>query len=139
MLFRSHRQLKAWLRINADGTVTLLVGKVELGQGILTALLQICADELDVNLERVQIVSGDTAQVPDEGVTAGSFSMPQCAPAVQQASAEVRALLIDMAAARLGSPAAGLKVVDGSIAGADGKAITYWQLDRKSTRLNSSH
>ena len=123
-----HRTLQAWLRVNADGTVTLLVGKVELGQGILTAVAQICADELDVNLERVRIISGDTAQVPDEGVTAGSFSMPNCAPAVQQASAEVRALLVDMAAAKLGKPAASMKVTDGTIASADGAKATYWEL-----------
>ena len=83
--------LSAWLRINADGTVTLMIGKVELGQGILTAVTQICADELDVDIERIKIVSGDTAVVPNEGTTAGSSSMPGCAPAVQQASAEVRA------------------------------------------------
>src|SRR5215203_944594 len=76
--------LSAWLRINAGGTVTLMVGKVELGQGILTAVTQICADELDVNFERIEIISGDTAIVPDEGTTAGSQSMPGCAPAVQQ-------------------------------------------------------
>ena len=104
------------------------MGKVELGQGILTAVAQICADELDVNLERVRIISGDTAQVPDEGVTAGSFSMPNCAPAVQQASAEVRALLVDMASAKLGKPAASMKVTDGTIASADGAKATYWEL-----------
>src|SRR5919112_6130673 len=53
-------RLRAWLRINADGTVTLMVGKVELGQGILTAVTQICADELDVDINRVKVVSGDT-------------------------------------------------------------------------------
>jgi len=123
-----HRQLKVRLRINADGTVTLLVGKVELGQGILTAVAQIFADELDVDFDRIRIISGDTAQVPDEGVTAGSFSMPNCVPAVQQASAEVRALLVEMASARLGVPAGTLKVVDGNIAAADRKAVSYWQL-----------
>ncbi len=124
----AHRLLRSWLRINADGTVTLLVGKVELGQGILTAVTQICADELDVQFERVRIISGDTAQVPNEGVTAGSFSMPDCAPAVQQASAEVRGLLLEMAAARLGKPAESLTVTDGSIRAADGSTVTYWQL-----------
>ena len=78
---RSVPNLSAWLRINADGTVTLMIGKVELGQGILTAVAQVCADELDVDIERIKIVSGDTALVPNEGTTAGSQSMPGCAPA----------------------------------------------------------
>lgn len=110
-----HRRLSAWLRINADQTVTLFVGKVELGQGILTALAQLCADELDVDLARVQIVSGDTARVPNEGVTAGSMSMTYCGVAVQQASAEVRAILLGLAAVRLGQPVAGLRVASGVV------------------------
>jgi nicotinate dehydrogenase subunit B len=120
--------LSAWLKINADGTVTLMIGKVELGQGILTAVTQICADELDVNLERVKIVSGDTAVVPDEGTTAGSQSMPGCAPAVQQASAEVRQILLGLAAAKLGQPVEALKVSDGTITGQGGSQATYWEL-----------
>ena len=90
-------KLSAWLRVNANQTVTLLVGKVELGQGILTTVTQICADELDIDFKRVQVISGDTALVPNEGVTAGSFSMPYCATAVQYASAEVRAILLGLA------------------------------------------
>src|ERR671913_2252531 len=121
-------RLGAWLRINADGTVTLMVGKVELGQGILTAVTQICADELDVALERVRVVSGDTALVPNEGTTAGSQSMPGCAPAVQQASAEVRRILLDLAAAKLGTPVEALKVSDGTITGQGGSQATYWEL-----------
>ena len=97
----STRQLSAWLRINANQTVTLLVGKVELGQGILTAVSQVCADELDIDIKRVQVISGDTALVPNEGVTAGSFSMPNCATAVQFASAEVRSILLGLAAEKL--------------------------------------
>ncbi|MFM8767556.1 MAG: molybdopterin cofactor-binding domain-containing protein, partial [Rubrivivax sp.] len=123
------RMLNAWIRIlSAEQAVELRVGKVELGQGILTAVMQICADELDVDIERVRVVSGDTALVPNEGVTAGSFSMPNCATAVQQASAEVRAILLDLAAARMGQPAAGLRVQDGGIEGANGTRTSYWSL-----------
>ncbi len=120
--------LSAWLRINADGTVTLMIGKVELGQGILTAVSQICADELDVNIERVRIISGDTAVVPNEGVTAGSQSMPGCAPAVQQASAEVRQILLGLAATKLGQPVETLRVSDGVITASNGGKATYWEL-----------
>jgi CO/xanthine dehydrogenase Mo-binding subunit len=79
-----HRKLNAWIRIDsASQMVELRIGKVELGQGILTAVAQVCADELDVDFARINIISGDTALVPDEGVTAGSFSMPYCATAVK--------------------------------------------------------
>jgi len=114
--------------VNADQTVTLLVGKVELGQGILTAVAQICADELSIDLQRVRIISGDTALVPNEGVTAGSFSMPNCATAVQYASAEVRAILLGLAADKLGQPVAGLTVQDGKILAPNGGSIPYWDL-----------
>lgn len=120
--------LSAWLRINADETVTLMIGKVELGQGILTAVTQICADELDVDIGRVKIISGDTAVVPNEGTTAGSQSMPGCAPAVQQASAEVRHILLELASAKLGQPINALKVSDGMITGSGGAKATYWEL-----------
>jgi nicotinate dehydrogenase subunit B len=125
---QTNRMLSAWLRINADGTVTLMVGKVELGQGILTAVTQICADELDVDINRIKVISGDTWVVPNEGTTAGSQSMPGCAPAVQHASAEVRQILLGLAAAKLGQPAESLKVADGTITGQGGAKATYWEL-----------
>ena len=106
----STRVLHAWLRIEADNRVTLLIGKVELGQGILTAVQQVCAEELDVGFDQVQVISGDTALVPNEGVTAGSFSMPNCATAVRHASAEVRAILLGLAAEKLGHPVSALQV-----------------------------
>lgn len=126
---QQNRQLRAWIRIlSAEKSVQLLVGKVELGQGILTAVVQLCADELDVDIARVQVVSGDTDLVPNEGTTAGSFSMPNCATAVWQASAEVRAILLGLAAERLGQPASGLKVVDGLVRGSGGAQVSYWDL-----------
>ena len=68
----NNRMLDGWIRINANGTVTVFTGKCELGQGILTALAQIASDELDVAYERIEMVSADTARTPNEGVTAGS-------------------------------------------------------------------
>src|SRR5687768_16629440 len=59
-----HPLLSSWLRINSDETVTLMIGKVELGQGALTAIAQVCADELDIDLKQLEIISGDTAVVP---------------------------------------------------------------------------
>jgi nicotinate dehydrogenase subunit B len=122
-------QLDAWLELGADGSVTLKTGKVELGQGILTALGQLCADELDVELSRVTIVSGDTQRSPNEGPTAGSMSISQGGLAVRHAAAEVRALLLAMASERLGIPAARLTVNDGTVSASSGKgSVTYWSL-----------
>ena len=126
---QTNRMLSAWIRIqSAEKTVLLMVGKVELGQGILGAVRQVCADELDVELERIQIISGDTSLVPNEGTTAGSFSMPLCATAVQQASAEVRAILLGLAASKLGQTTAGMTVADGVVSAANGAKTTYWDL-----------
>jgi nicotinate dehydrogenase subunit B len=124
----TNRKLSAWLRINADQTVTLLIGKVELGQGVLTAVTQVCAEELDVDLKRIKIISGDTALVPNEGVTAGSFSMPYCATAVQFASAELRAILLGLASEKLKVPFESLSVQDGVIKSATGLSVNYWDL-----------
>ena len=67
-----NRMLDAWLRIDPNGTVTIFTGKIELGQGIGTALSQIAADELDVHLKRIEMIHGDTARTPNEGMTAGA-------------------------------------------------------------------
>ena len=71
----TNRRLDRWLRINRDGTVTVFPGKVEIGQGILTALAQIVAEELDVALERIRLAPANTSYSPDEGMTSGSQSI----------------------------------------------------------------
>ncbi len=124
----NNRMLNAWLRIDPDGSVTIFSGKIELGQGIGTALTQIAADELDVELKRIGIVHGDTALTPNEGQTAGSQSVQDSGTAVRFACAEAREILLSAAAAGLGVPASELKVTDGTISGATGKKITYWDL-----------
>lgn len=124
----NNRMLDAWLRIGADGKVTLFSGKIELGQGIGTALAQIAADELDVDLKRVSLVQGDTALTPNEGQTAGSQSVEQSGTAVRFACAEARDILLRAAAARLGVPPSELKVSDGTCLAGSGKSATYWEL-----------
>ena len=107
----TNRMLDGWLRINADGTVTVFTGKCELGQGILTALAQIASDELDVAYERIEMVSADTARTPNEGMTAGSQSVENSGTALRYACAEARQILLGLAAAKLGvagRPARGL-------------------------------
>jgi CO/xanthine dehydrogenase Mo-binding subunit len=125
----NNRRLDAWLRINPDGTVTFFTGKVELGQGILTALTQIVADELDVAPTRLQLVSGDTARTPNEGVTSGSLSMQDSGTALRMACAEARDLLLNAAAAKLAAPVGELSVSDGTVAraGSSGRT-TYWEV-----------
>src|SRR2546427_12883721 len=68
-------RLSQWVRVHRDGTVSIFSGKVEIGQGILTALAQIAAEELGITLGRIRMVAADTAVSPDEGVTSGSLSI----------------------------------------------------------------
>src|SRR6266849_3034561 len=115
----NNRMLDSWLRIDADGTVTIFTGKIELGQGIGTALTQIAADELDVDLKRIRIVYGDTALTPNEGQTAGSQSVENSGTAVRFACAEARDILVNAAAAKLGVAASALTVSDGACTAPD--------------------
>ena len=79
--------LDDWLAIGTDGTINAFSGKVELGTGVRTALAQIVAEELDVSLERVHMLMGDTALTPDEGYTAGSMTIRSSGTALRQAAA----------------------------------------------------
>src|SRR5712675_3507726 len=108
-----NRMLDAWVRIAADGSATVCTGKVELGQGIVTALAQIAAEELDLPLARLRMISGDTEKTPNEGVTAGSQSTENSGTALRLAGAQVRAVLVELAAKRFGADAATLSVTDG--------------------------
>src|SRR5262245_17607031 len=123
-----NRRLDAWLRIGPNGTVTIFTGKIELGQGIGTALSQIAADELDVDLERIEVVYGDTARTPNEGQTAGSLSVEQSGTALRFACAEAREILMSAAAAKLGVARADLTITDGTITAPSGARTAYWEL-----------
>ena len=132
----NNRMLDGWLRINADGTVTIFTGKVEFGQGILTALTQIVADELDVDVERIKIVSGRTDMTPNEGFTAGSRSIEDSGTALRVASAQARGILLQAASAKLGKSIADLRVSDGAITSVNtGSAVltSYWKLTTAAT------
>ena len=119
------RMLSAWLRINPDGTVTVFTGKVELGQGIVSALAQIAADELDVDYDSIVVVTADTSLTPDEGITAGSQSIEQSGAAIRSACAEARQILLEVAASRLSAAAAELTVTDGVIRAPGGGTLRY--------------
>ena len=122
--------LDSWLRIAADGSVTASVGKIEAGMGIGTAFAQLVAEELDVPLERVTIVMGDTATTVDQRGTGGSNGIQDGGSALRRASAEGRAALLALASARLGAPAAELRVRDGVVfvAAEPGKRVSYAEL-----------
>ncbi len=94
-------RLDDWLKIETDGTVTAFSGKVELGTGTMTALAQIVAEELDLPLERIHMVMGDTARTPNEGYTAGSMTIMSSGSALRLAAAEARQVLLELAAAHL--------------------------------------
>jgi CO/xanthine dehydrogenase Mo-binding subunit len=125
---RVNPRLSQWLRFRDDGFVEVLSGKVEIGQGILTALAQIAAEELDIALERVRMVPASTAASPDEAVTSGSLSVQESGTALRHACAEARAIFLNAAAARLGTPLESLAIEDGDIVAASGARTSYWKL-----------
>ena len=117
----------SYLEINADNTVTLKIGKVELGQGAPTGLLMIAAEELDMDLSQFHIVRHDTNVTPQQGATVGSASIRRGGVQVRQAAAAARATLLGLASAKLGVPVAALSVSKGVVSGG-GKSVTYGEL-----------
>jgi nicotinate dehydrogenase subunit B len=122
--------MNAYLHIGADGRVTCLVGKVELGQGAMTSLPQLAAEELDVPLTSVDIVMGDTDLCPTDSGTYGSLSIRQFGPVLRAAAAEAKAVLLQMAAERLQVPVTDLAVEAGTVVHKTDrtKRVTYGQL-----------
>ena len=121
-------RLSSWVRFDRDGHVAISPGKVEIGQGIVTALAQIAADELDVDIGRIEMVRPSTGSSPDEGLTAGSQSIQQSGRALRQACAEVRQLFLATASDRLGVEVATLDIDDGTILGPGNVRTSYWEL-----------
>ena len=111
----------AYLRIAADGRVTIYSGKIEMGQGVVTSLAQMAADELGVPLASIDMIMGDTATCPFDNGTYGSMSTRFFGPALRAAAAEARAVLVSLAAERLGAPADTLRVEEGAVVSKDGK------------------
>jgi CO/xanthine dehydrogenase Mo-binding subunit len=115
--------------IHATGEIELLLGKVELGQGIGTAMAQIAAEELDINFDRVRLLAVDTNRSPDEFYTFSSISIQQSGPPTRKAAAAARQFLLQRAAVQLDVAVEALNVSDGQVH-ADGEPteLTYWQL-----------
>ncbi|GHB73618.1 xanthine dehydrogenase family protein molybdopterin-binding subunit [Persicitalea jodogahamensis] len=97
---RRQPRLDAWLEVLGDGRVRVLIGKMELGQGVRTAIAQVAAEELDLALNQIEVHLAETERTPNEGYTAGSGSMENTAMSVRYAAAFARQKLLEMAARR---------------------------------------
>jgi nicotinate dehydrogenase subunit B len=128
-LLAANPRLDQWVGFPSPGHVTVSTGRVEIGQGVLTAMLQIAAEELDVAPDRVLLQTGDTDLTPNEGYTAGSQSIQFGGVALRMACAEVRALFLDHAAANFAYSRPDLSVHDGAITHrGEPTGHSYWSL-----------
>src|SRR5688572_2176793 len=108
-------ELDSYIAVNADGSVSAFFGKMDMGQGLFTAIGQIVAEELDVPFNQVKVIMGDTATSVNQGGASGSTGIQNGGKQMRAAAAEARRILNDMAAAKLGAPPDKLIVVDGIV------------------------
>ncbi|MDZ7607171.1 MAG: molybdopterin cofactor-binding domain-containing protein [Cyclobacteriaceae bacterium] len=122
--------LNAYLKIGTDGRVSCYTGKIEMGQGINTSLAQMLAEELDVPLASVDMFMGDTDLCPYDRGTWGSLTTRFFGPPLRAAGAEARAILLQMASEKLGTPVSGLNVADGVVFAVNDKTkkVSYTEL-----------
>jgi len=119
----------SFLAVHADGSVTAFVGKVDIGTGGRIAMRQIVGEELDVPLERIAMIEGDTALTPNQGATAGSYGIARGGVQLRQAAATARQALLAQAAQRLNRLAGDLQIADGLVSAKDGGAsVSYGDL-----------
>jgi nicotinate dehydrogenase subunit B len=122
-------EVDGFLAIAADGTVTVYSGKVDLGTGVRTALMQIAAEELDVPHDRIRVIEGDTLLTPDQGATTSSVTISRGGMEIRRAAATARAALINEAAKVLGTPPEQLTTENGAVVSrADGRNVPYSRL-----------
>src|SRR5688572_1205123 len=120
------RPISARIHLGNDGTITVLTGKVECGQGARAQITQAAAEELRVSPDRIRLIMADTAMVPDDGITAGSRTTPSTLPAIRQAAAAARDLLAELAAQKWNVDKAAVDVRNGSfVHAATQKQLTY--------------
>jgi nicotinate dehydrogenase subunit B len=122
--------LDSWIAVHADNTATVLMGKVELGQGTTTGMLQIAAEELDLAMSQVSAARVDTNVTPNQGPAVASLSIMDNGPQLRAAAAEARQALLRLAAVRFNAPADRLKVKDGivTVEGDPRRAVSYGDL-----------
>jgi len=126
------KDFNAYLRIDEDGKVTVLTGKIEMGQGVMTSLAQMAAEELGVSIGSIEMVLGDTDRCPWDMGTFGSLTTRMFGPVLRAAAAEARGVLLELAAEKLGAPQDRLVIDDGvvSVKGAPGRRVSYGALAR---------
>lgn len=123
-----NKLIDSWIRLDAQGYLTVLSGKQELGQGIKIALIQIATEELDISPDRCRIINSDTGQTANEGFTAGSNSVEGSGKAIRNAAAEARLYLLKLAAKKWNTTQESLSVENGIIKSPTGEEISYWKL-----------
>src|SRR5437764_640912 len=123
-------ELDSYIAIHADGKVSAFFGKMDMGQGLFTAIGQIVAEELDVPFNRVTVVMGDTATSVNQGGASGSTGIQNGGKQMRAAAAEARRILVEMAAAKLALSADVLTVTDGVVHAKDdpSKRVSYAEL-----------
>lgn len=124
------KDYNAFLQIGEDGMITCFTGKIEMGQGINTSLPVMMADELDVPIERIKLIMGDTDLCPYDAGTWGSLTTRSFGPSMRAALAEARTVLLQLASEKLGVPVAQLELKDGTIVDTKNPAskVTYAEL-----------
>ena len=118
-------EIDSWLLIREDGRVTIMTGKMELGQGITTAIAQVAAEELSMDMSLIDVHLAETGYTPDEGYTAGSMSIQTSAMSVRKAAASAREYLLELASQEMSIAKNALHLADGHIIGA-GKSIALY-------------
>ncbi len=119
--------IDSWIVINADNTASVKLGKVELGQGSMTGLLMIAAEELGLDMAQLHPITNDTDLTPNQGITAGSSAIDSGGKQTRAASAAAYQALLGLASTQLGVPVGSLSVSKGVVTGG-GKTVTYGQL-----------
>ena len=123
------KELDAFLAVNANGSVTVFCGKVDLGQGLRIAMRQIVAEELDVGVDKINYIEGDTALTPDQGRSSASNGIQRGGMQLRQAAATARQALVDLAAQKLNVKAEDLMVANGMVSPrSGGNGVTFASL-----------
>ena len=122
-------QIDAWLQLLDDGSVQILTGKMELGQGVTTVMQQVAGEELNIHPQSIKVVLADTGKTPNEGYTAGSRSVEQSAMRVRQAAAAARERVAALAADHWNTEPELIVVRDGNLFRTDtGQEISFHEL-----------